>query len=275
MAKKSVCTLIAWATLILLSSCNLPGGTPTNDAPSTAVAQTLTAIALNQSPTPSFTPSPAFTQTPAYTPTPTATSTPTYPYLILSQATNCRTGPGKNYDLIDTFYPGQTIEALAQDPFGEYWYVRSPNTPSVFCWMWGYYASGGNLFNVAVFTPPPSPTPAPNFDLSFAGMDTCVGWWARFKIVNNGPIAFKSIAYLLKDKDNGETISDSRNSFDDNSGCLTSSTIDNLDPGNTTWISTKALSNDPTGHKLTASIKLCSDENLGGACVEKIVNFTP
>lgn len=267
--------LAAGILAIFTLGCNLPSGAPTSDAPATAVAQTLTAIALSQSPTPSFTPPPTLTSTPAFTSTPSSTSTPAYPYVTLSQSTNCRTGPAKNFELLDTFYPGQTIEVIAKDPFGEYWYVRSPNTPTLFCWMWGYYATGGNLFHVAVFTPPPSPTPSPAYEISFTGIDTCIGWWPRFKIVNTGPTAFKSFSYLVNDKDTGQTVSDSKNSFDDNSGCLSSSTIDNLDPGSTTWISVNAFSNDPAGHKLTASIKLCTSENLGGSCVEKTLNFTP
>lgn len=261
--------------LILALACNLPNQAATEAEQATLVAQTLTAVALSQSPTPSFTPFPTLTPTFVFTSTPIPTSTPSYPYVTLSQGTNCRTGAGKNFDLVDTFVPGQTIEVLAMDPQGDYWYVRSPNKSSVFCWMWGYYATGGNLFNVAVFTPPPSPTPAPEYSASFTSVETCVGWSIRLKLVNTGPTTFKSLNYSLMDKDTSETVSDSKNSFDDLSGCIPASTVDNLEPGITTWIVTKPLTNDPAGHKLTLDIKLCTGESLADFCIQKSLNIKP
>jgi hypothetical protein len=261
--------------IILALACNLPNKAAPEAEQATLVAQTLTAIAVSQSPTPSFTPLPTLTPTLAFTSTPIRTATPSYPYVTLSQSTNCRIGPAINYDLVDTFVPGQTIEVLAMNPIGDYWYVRSPNTSSVFCWMWGRYATGGNLFNVAVFTPPPSPTPTPEYDVSFASVETCVGWAIRLRVVNTGPTTFKSLNYFLKDKDTTEAVSESKNTFEEITGCLTVRNIDNLDPGIVAWVTSNPLSNDPAGHKLTLDIKLCTGESLGGACTEKTLNFRP
>ena len=267
---------IAVGLLVILAlACNIPNKATVDAQQATSVAQTLTAVASNYTPTPSFTP--FSTLTPSLTPTSTIlpTATPPYPYVTLSQSTNCRTGPAKEYDLVDTFYPGQTIEVIAMDPLGDYWYVRSPNSATVFCWLWDYYATGGNLFNVAVFTPPPPPTPTPAFDVSFSSMETCVGWMGRFKLVNIGPTTFKSLNYSLTNTDTGEVVSDTKNTFDDVTGCLSSSTIDNLDPGGTTWITTLAFINDPAGHRISLRIKLCANESLGGACTERTINFKP
>ena len=170
---KTFLSILLGVLLTAVQACNLPAGGTATQAPSgndPLIAAQKTVDAINQTQTanapvmtlaPTLTLAPTVTLAPAFTSTPALTSTPSFPYVTLSVGTNCRTGPDKVYTLIDTFLPGQTIEVLARSPGGEYWYVRSPNNQAVFCWMWGAYATGGNLNGLAIFTPLPSPTPAP------------------------------------------------------------------------------------------------------------------
>lgn len=267
--------------LLALQACNLPSGTPTEepqDEVLIAAQMTLTALAEQVTPTevlPTFTPLPTLSPTPEFTTTPAFTSTPSFAYVSLSTATNCRIGPGLAYDLIDTFLIGQTIEVIGKHPFDNYWYVRSPNNPNVYCWMWGAYATGGNLGNVPVLTPPPSPTPAPTFDANYVNISSCVGWWARINLKNTSSTAFKSMTITIKDTVTDVTLSDTRDGFQDIDGCLLSSITASLEPGASYTISSPTFVANPTGHKMTASIKLCTQTGLGGSCTSKTIEFTP
>lgn len=264
--------------LVYLQACNLPGGapegTPTVD-PLEAAALTVTAAALQVDATATLTATPEFTATPAFTPTLAFTSTPSFAYVNLSENTNCRTGPGQAYPLVDTFLIGQTIEVLGKNSTNEYWYVRSPNNQNVFCWMWGFYAKGGNLGNVPIFTPPPSPTPAPSFDVSYAGVDSCVGWWIDFNLKNTSTVVFKSVGITVKDTVTGVSLGELKDGFTDLGGCLSSSIIATLDPGQTYTVSSAAFVDNPVGHKIEATINLCTGLLGSGTCVTKNIEFTP
>jgi hypothetical protein len=265
-------------TLLFLQACNLPGnapdGTPTAD-PLEAAALTVTAAALQADATATFTALPESTATQAFTATPALTSTPSFAYVTLSENTNCRTGPGQAYSLVDTFLIGQIIEVIGKNPTNEYWYVRSPNNQTVFCWMWGFYAKGGNLGAVPVFTPPPSPTPAPSFDVSYAGVDSCVGWWVEFNLKNTSSVAFKSVGITVKDTVTGVSLGELKDGFTDLGGCLSSSISATLEPGQSYVVSSAAFNDNPVGHKIEATINLCTGLLGSGTCVTKNIEFTP
>jgi hypothetical protein len=58
-------------------------------------------------------------------------------------------------------------------------------------------------------------------------------------------------------------------------GCHNSSTKDVLNPGERFTVSTSAFAEDPDGHKMRASITLCSAAGQKGTCVTKVIKFTP
>ncbi|MEW6029882.1 MAG: hypothetical protein ACOYZ8_07030 [Chloroflexota bacterium] len=266
--------------ILLVSSCNLPTGTPAVQDPAaagTSAAQTviaqLTAAAPLATPTsaePTFTPLPTLTFTPVFT------STPSIPMISVSVATNCRYGPGKVYDYLGALLVGETTEVVARSADGNYWYVRNPDQPGGYCWLWNEYATvTGNWAALPIYTPPPSPTPAPSFDLSYEGLDTCVGWWVELKLKNTGPLTFKSIYMSVKDTVTDVTLTDSANGFEDIDGCLSSGMIASLGPGDSYVVSSPAFLADPTGHKVNATVTLCTLENQGGQCVTQSISFKP
>ena len=269
--------------MLVLQACNLPtaGATeePTED-PMLAVEQTLTALAELNPPTealPTFTPLPTLTPTPEFTATPNFTPTPTFAYLTLSTATNCRAGTNTDFSIIDTFDIGQTIEVVGKHPFDNYWYVRSPNNPTVYCWMWGAYATGANLDNVPVMTPPPTftPAPQPSFNASYVNSGKCIAWWTRVTVKNNGPVAFKSISMSIKDTVTDDTKNSSLDGFQDVNACALQSANSKLDPGESATVVAPSLSADPTGHKVQLTLTLCTETGQGGACTSKTIEFTP
>jgi len=155
---------------LIVSSCTLPGrDTPTQSDMMTAAALTVQAALGGTSPATSTvvalssatgTATPA---TPSLTPTVTPTITPTYsvPMLTIKESTNCRSGPGQEYEIVFTFLPGAVVEIVGQYPQDNYWVVKLPDSSDT-CWAWGQYATvSGSSWVVPTLQPPPSKTPAP------------------------------------------------------------------------------------------------------------------
>jgi len=302
MRKQRIVLSLTVVLVLVLQACNLPSGAPTEEPtpdPLVAAQLTITALAEQNPPTeaiPTFTALPSLSPTPEFTSTPAFTQTPAFAYLTLSQATNCRVGSAVEFELVDTFQPGQTIEVVGKHPFDNYWYVRSPNNPGVYCWMWGAYAPGANLNNVPILTPPATYTPVPtatatssggviippiivvikpSFTASYVNQGKCLNWWARIAINNSGMVDVKSISISLKDTITNKTSNSSLDGFQDVSACALTQIIPTLAAGQSTTVVSPSLSDDPTGHKLSATITLCTQPGLGGGCSSSTIEFTP
>jgi len=235
--------------------------------------------AQQEPPTATFTPQ--ISDTPSMTLPPTETPTPQVPRVSVSENTNCRVGPGKPYELIGALMVGEETEIIAKDPSGLYWYVRNPDRDG-YCWLWDYYAStAGNTEALPVFTPPPtptftpSPTPEPNFTVKYNQIENCGTWQIEFQITNTGGAMFKSVATTVKDNDTAETVNSSADKFDELAGCAVVQTYNDLDPGDTGHAASATLNNDPTGHNLDATVKLCTEPGLVGMCISKSFSFVP
>ena len=293
MFKTNPVLLSMTALLVASLACALPNvslsPTPDQNIWSTAIAQTVS-VALTQTvptPTPvvlvSDTPSQTFTpQPPTFTPTvtltatPVFTSTPLVPLISVSVSTNCRVGPGRIYDRVGALLVGETAEVYGRNPGGNYWYIRNPDSNGGFCWLWGEYATlSGNLSALPVYTPPPTPTPAPNFQAFYDGKETCSGWWVDIELENTGVVAFRSVSMTLRDTDTDVVLTLYTDGFTNKDGCLDSITRDNLNPGDDRIISSPAFNYDPTGHDLRATITLCSNLGQNGMCVTKVIEFRP
>lgn len=286
--------LLSVTVLVLVSlACVIPSvtvaPTPIPGAMETQVAQ-LIVVALTQTaqsvpptaiptdtPPYTFTPeTPSLTPTATWTPTPVFTNTPAVPLISVSVATNCRVGPGRVYDRVGALVVGQTAEVVGRNNAGNYWYIRNPTRTTDFCWLWGEYATvSGNIGALPVYTPPPTPTPMPNFDPDYAGKDSCAGWWVDIELYNNGGIQFKSMALTIRDLDTDVTLTLYTDGFIDNNGCGTSSDRSNLNPGDTRTVSSPAFSYDVENHDLRATITLCSNLGQSGTCVTKVLEFEP
>ncbi len=236
---------------------------------------------------PTFTPiqpTPTFTPTATYTwPAPPVWSpTPTYPMISVSVSTNCRSGPGKVYQLLGYLPENQWVRVYARDPGEDYWYIRNPANSSQFCWVWGEYATViGNAGTLPYYTPPPSPTPtitatpAPGFAASYVGLQTCSGkFWADLKLKNTGTGTFSSMSIMLRDTKTAAQVTLIKDGFTDRTGC-TADTKNTLLPGKTVTASSPAFGYNPDGHKINATITLCTKAGLNGMCVTRKISFTP
>lgn len=188
--------MLAGASLILaILACNLPfEQVAPPDEIQTAAALTLQAV-LTPTGTPSIplTPSKTKTSAPEITETDsagslTATITPTYsvPMLTVLEQTNCRTGPGEEYEIIVTYLAGKKLEIAGRYDPGNFWLVKSNESPTGTCWLWGQYTEAtGSYWAVASVTPPPTATSAPprgpgivewNFSCSDGAITFTVNW---------------------------------------------------------------------------------------------------
>jgi hypothetical protein len=170
--KKSIRFLLAMTVFIsATSACNLQNvSQPTlsvDDQAATIIAATLQAATENGAAVPitatlSSTPKPTLTS--AATTGPTGTITPTYsvPMLTVREPTNCRSGPGQDYEVLFTYLKGVRLEIVGHYPQENYWLVNSPESPTGECWLWGEYVDlAGSYWAVSSVTPPPTATIPP------------------------------------------------------------------------------------------------------------------
>jgi len=171
-------------TLVLLfSSCNLIRSSPPVESDTLPTEdplpaqQTLVALAVQQTQAAAGPLVPVFTFTPSLTSTITLTPTPEVPRVTVSQATNCRTGPGEPYDIVGVLPVGTPADIVGKNAYGDTWIIKLPSNPSVTCWLWGHWGTvEGDIGGLTVFTPPPTPTPSGNFTYGYAGFGVGPGY---------------------------------------------------------------------------------------------------
>jgi len=290
MRKSTPIPLSVTVLLIASLACALPGiPAPTQDLNflGTAVMSTIVSgatqtalggvpVELVDTPTagPTFTPS----STPSATisPTPVFTATAVVPLISVTVPTNCRVGPGRVYDRVGALLVGEVAEVVGRNQNGNYWYIRNPNNPNGYCWLWGEYATlTGSFAALPVFTPPPTPTPMPAFAADFDGLESCNGWWTDILLTNTGGISFESISMTVRDQATDVVVSMYSDIFDDVDGCSDIFTRERLNAGDSRVVSGPIFSYNPTGHKLRATITLCSRDGQNGTCITSTINFTP
>ncbi len=132
---------------MIVSSCNLPGtGAPD---PQVATAAALTVQAAIDAPPNSE---------PLASPTAGGLkeSTPTYskPMASVGDVTNCRTGPGVNYERVTQILPADSVEIVGFFP-PNYWIV---STSAGNCWVSGEFTTPvGSYTSLPTVTAPPTP----------------------------------------------------------------------------------------------------------------------
>ena len=79
--------------------------------------------------------------------------------LQVSVPTNCRSGPGKPYDIVTVLHTGTTINVIAQHETDDFWLIENPDGCGESCWVWGYYATiTGSKDSLPEEEAPPLPT---------------------------------------------------------------------------------------------------------------------
>jgi hypothetical protein len=187
---------LAGIVLILaMVACNMPfEQLPPPDEIQTAAALTLQAVLTPSATVAAATPaitttaSPRVTRTAPAAGSATITITPTYsvPMLTVRESTNCRTGPGEAYEIIFTYLTGKELEIAGRYDPGNFWLVKSAESPTGTCWLWGEFVEvTGSYWAVASVTPPATATAQPprgpgivewNFSCSDGAITFTVNW---------------------------------------------------------------------------------------------------
>jgi uncharacterized protein YraI len=149
--KASLFLLIA----CLVSSCNLPGTGGTSPEIATSAALTVQAALIT---------------TPLASPPANASSTAEFskPVITVEDVTNCRTGPGTNYERVVQITAGQQVEIVGAYP-PNYWVV---STNAGLCWVSAEFATPvGSLNTIPTVTAPPTPEGSAPSAISFQKWD--------------------------------------------------------------------------------------------------------
>jgi len=205
-----------------------------------------------------------------------------YPLLSVSQVTNCRSGPGTTYEWLGTLDVGVQVEVFARDPYNTSWFIRNPNNPVDFCWIYGATATIiGNTSTLPVYTPIPTPTltstplPVPNFMVAIIGMSTCEGGYqVRFRIDNNGSLTWQSYRIIATDTVTSITLENTSNSFRELNSCSSVPMPSDLAPGEYGYVTTESFLDAVEGHSIHAEIMLCSQDDLAGTCLTNSIIFS-
>ena len=199
-------TKIAIASIALLAAmlaCNLPNTQPPPDENQMPPElQTALMEGLQNGAdvpiTATFSPIPSLTSTTNPSAS-TATITPTYsvPMLIVREQTNCRAGPGQDYAVVFTYLPNAKLEIVGNYGIANYWLVKSPDSPTGQCWLWGEFVEvSGSYWVVPSVTPPPTATHQPPNAPTFQSWD----YQCEFNGVNTN----LTVTLTWSDKSNNE-----------------------------------------------------------------------
>ncbi len=258
-------TMIAFSDGDILSD-PVQDAAPDSGQDSTPVPATATATATLEN-----------TETPTLTPTVTNTPTPEVAMVYASANTNCRTGQGTVFEWVTSLQAGEDAEAVGVDPTGDYWYIRRPDQPASYCWLWGKYATpSGPYESLPVYTPMPTPTPGDDYKLTYSGITQCTSnWLVQFHIVNIGSHTLESWKSSGTDNSGGLVNSpNQQDAFYHFDHCTQISKQNDLTPGEGSYLNA-IFNNDSSGHNLTIKIKVCTENGLGGDCFTKTFDVTP
>jgi hypothetical protein len=263
--------------LLILSACNLPVNDATAEVPEQTETSTAT-LELKATPT-EVLPTETATATPTETliPEPSATATIEIPMAEVVRETNCRIGPAGNYDLVAKYQVGQALQVVAKDLGAGYWFIQNPEKPEEQCWLLAQNIRiNGDTSALPKFTPQPSPTAAPYFEVKFRKFDTCKGDdFAIFTVENVGSVPFRSVYIKVTDLKVNKSVEESLNSFHQYVGCVLAREISPLNQGATGFVNSPSFNWNARNNKLNAVIMLCTEQNLKGTCVTQTVAVKP
>jgi hypothetical protein len=267
-----------------LTLTGLPGAAPAGGSPGeedsrAAAARTLTAMAEGRRNPPAV--APTGTEAPqatvTATPSITLTATPNKVTVAVSQNTNCRTGPDKQFDLVGILKVGETAEAIGRNEQKTYWVIKLPANTAKTCWLWYEWATvTGDGDALPVIQSPPTPTwsPKPDFSFSFAGLAGCpMANTIKLQVTNTGNVAWESFHVRAVDLTTDADTTYSSNDFPGFPACGWTS-VPAIPPGQTAL----AIGYAPpgsSGHAVLVQLHLYTGNGLTGTHMTGDFTFTP
>lgn len=213
-------------------------------------------------------------------PPPLTTQGPVAPVISANINTNCREGPTVDYKVLGYLLKNQTSEVYGRDSSKNWWYITNPDKPDQYCWVWTETTTvKGDTANLPVITPPaPAVLADLSFTASFSGLNTCDGKSMAIFQIKNGEVPLESLLSSLEITGGGPTIY-GPSQFDtpfmgSSSECPPGG--DSAVKNSTTYIMGGVLPDVMiVGTEVRATIELCSQNDLNGECLTKVIDFTP
>lgn len=232
-----------------------------------------------------------YTPTASRTPEPTFTPTIGGVWLTVQENTNCRAGPGSIYGFLGLINAGQQVEAVGRSTVNDYFYIKNPTSYSDYCWLWSRYSTiAGDIANLPVFTPQPTPTLAvtptntkapEDFSVKYLDTQNCGGLYAiQLYVVNTGSTTWQSIRVTLVDNTASKTYTHKNNDFFGTDGCVKDVTnsqgdLTHGESSRVALVDDGEFNYNPSGHSFTATVTMYANDGNLGASVVRTINFTP
>jgi len=144
---------------LTLTACGAPANTQVEPTTGPDLALTITAQALLLQAVTQTALVPTATPEPIFTSAPIITVTPSKVIVTVSANTNCRSGPGIDYDIVGALTIGQQTEVVGKSSTTNYWIINNPNASGT-CWLWGEHATiTGDTAALQEYAVPPTITP--------------------------------------------------------------------------------------------------------------------
>jgi hypothetical protein len=256
--------------ILILSACNVPGLVAPTATPTPTSTQTPTATATITN-TPTVTP----TATETLTPTPTFTLTPFVVKAEVQRESNCRIGPAGDYDLVAKYQVGLALELVANDLGAGYIFVKNPDKPEEQCYMLKQNLKIDKDVDTSTlpkFTPLPSPTAMPYFEISLKRWDKCDGKdYVVFDVTNVGSAPFRSVYIKVVDDKTDKSVESVYNAFDLRVGCVLAKNIAPLNPGGSGYVRSEEMDWNARNGDLRAIVMACTEQGLKGTCVTRTI----
>jgi hypothetical protein len=295
MKRKIFIWVIPFLLVLSLVACTASnGGQAALDqaALSTIVAQNILITQMAGTLQAGVTPQPPTATLPAATPT--VTLTPEFYYtattqailLTVNQNTNCRKGPANYYPVILSLKSGDQVQAIGQDPNNTYFYLSNPDNSQFDCWVWGKsVTANGDTSALPMLTPQPTPHPTatpttqPGITISYGSLSSCGGkYYLSIFVRNTGSITWQSVKISIKDNTAGKSFSNSSDTFVGYSGCSKGSEQEDLSFGEEGYVSNYSngkFNYDPTGHSLSVTITVYSENGRTGSSTNQTIGVKP
>jgi hypothetical protein len=91
----------------------------------------------------------------------TPTPTPAQVWVEVKVDTNCRLGPGLEFEMVGALFVGERTRVLQRSSIPNYWVVDNPDRPGHTCYLWGKYAALEGDIGSLPLDVPPTATPRP------------------------------------------------------------------------------------------------------------------
>ena len=220
--------------------------------------------------------------------TSTTTLTPTLenPMIHAKTDTNCRFGPSVAYDIVGYLLVGNEVPVLGRLQGGGWWYIQHPTNSNERCWVWSTSTEiEGDTSKLPYITPPPTPTASPTytptpyaaFSASFSNVHDCGGnKQIAYQVGNTGNLAFESVRIDFSDISQGTSSWTQFNtlSFFPTASSCPGSAVESMGPGSVYFVMHGPATLTPLpGDVMQSTLKLCTENNLGGTCVNQTINY--